>query len=235
MPVYRLDHRLVFPLPTKASASGLLAVGGDLRPERLILAYENGIFPWYGEGDPILWHSPAERFIVTPGSFRVGRSVEKAIRRGRFRLRFDRDFRGVITGCRGAPRPGQEGTWITPEMLEAYCLLHRLGVAHSAEAYLDGELVGGLYGLTLGGMFFGESMFSRADDASKVVFAVLARWLFDHGYALIDSQVYTDHVARFGGVEVPREVYLIALESALEVVPRVAWPTADVPAAGEPE
>ena len=184
----------------------------------------NGIFPWYGDDDPILWHSPPLRFVVRPEDFRVGRTIQKAQRRAPFALRYDTDFRGTIRGCQRAPREGQAGTWITEEMLEAYVEMHELGYAHSAEAWQDGVLVGGLYGIALGSVFFGESMFSDVDDASKVVFATLGRWLFDAEYTLIDSQVYTDHVSRFGGVEIPRARYLEQLSIALKKMPRAVWP-----------
>jgi leucyl/phenylalanyl-tRNA---protein transferase len=216
VPVFRLDDRLVFPPAELADANGLLAVGGDLRPERLLLAYSRGIFPWYGEGLPILWHSPDPRFVLTASELQVSRSLRKAIRKQPYRIRYDTAFREVITACRDVPRPGQEGTWITDEMVEAYCVLHRLGFAHSAEAWDGDQLVGGLYGVSLGGAYFGESMFASAPDASKIAFVHLIESLRDRDIELIDCQVYTDHLARFGATDWPRQRFLDALAVAME-------------------
>lgn len=214
MPVFRLDERLVFP-PVELAEEGLLAVGGDLRPERLLLAYSQGIFPWYEEGQPILWHSPDPRLVLEVEKLHVPRSLAKAMRRRPFRLTLDTAFRRVIEGCASASRAHESGTWITPEMIEAYTELHRLGYAHSAEAWRDGELAGGLYGVSLGRAFFGESMFARSPDASKIAFVTLARQLERWGITLIDSQVYTENLARFGAEEWPRARYLAALRRAL--------------------
>ncbi len=215
MPVFRLKDELVFPPPHLADESGLLAIGGDLRPERLLLAYRSGIFPWYEDGLPILWHSPDPRFVLEVAHAVVPRSTRKAIRRDAFQVRFDTAFEQVIDACGATPRPGQRGTWITAEMKRAYAELHRLGYAHSVEAWRDDELVGGLYGVSLGGAFFGESMFSRAPDASKIAFVTLVGDLAARGIDLIDCQVYTDHLARFGAREWPRKRYLRALAAAL--------------------
>jgi leucyl/phenylalanyl-tRNA--protein transferase len=225
MPVYRLDKRIAFPDPNLAGDDSLLAVGGDLSTPRLLLAYQYSIFPWYSEGQPILWHSPPWRLVVTPESLHVGRTTQKWMRRGVYELRYDTAFERVMRACGEAPRPGQDGTWVTEAMVRAYTRLHREGFAHSAEAWLDGELVGGLYGVTLGAVFFGESMFSRRDNASKVVFGTLAPWLFANGYRLIDSQVHTEHVERFGGFEIDREDYLERLHAALRFDPAFAWPS----------
>ncbi|MBW1843912.1 MAG: leucyl/phenylalanyl-tRNA--protein transferase [Deltaproteobacteria bacterium] len=215
MPIYRLTNELSFPAPDDAEPSGLLAVGGDLGTERLLLAYSMGIFPWYEDDLPILWHSPDPRMILLPGHLRVSRSLRKTLRDQSFEIRLDGDFEAVIRACARAPRDGQDGTWITDEMIDAYLRLFELGCAHSAEAWLDGELVGGLYGVSLGGCFFGESMFASRADASKVAFVALveqlARWEFD----LIDCQVHTDHLARFGATEWPRSRFLSALEKSL--------------------
>jgi leucyl/phenylalanyl-tRNA--protein transferase len=216
MPVFRLNARLAFPPPELADESGLLAVGGDLRPERLLLAYSLGIFPWYSDGLPILWYSPDPRLVLEGPALVVPRSLKKTLRRGQYRVTFDTAFDKVIRACADAPRPGQHGTWITEDMVRAYRRLHELGYAHSAEAWLDGELAGGLYGVSLGAGFFGESMFSRADDASKVAFVTLVEQLGRWGIDLIDCQVHTDHLARFGAVEWPRERFLARLASALE-------------------
>ncbi len=215
MPVFRLSRRLEFP-PPELAADGLLAVGGDLRPERLVLAYSMGIFPWYEEGQPILWHSPDPRMVLPVAGLSVPRSVEKARRKGLYTITLDTEFEEVIKACATVPRRGQPGTWITPEMQEAYVELHRQGLAHSAEAWSDGRLVGGLYGVSLGDVFFGESMFARAPDASKVAFVTLVESLVGWGMTLVDSQVYTDHLARFGAEEWPRSRYLIELRGALE-------------------
>ena len=211
MPVYRLDQRLLFPPASRAEAGGLLAVGGDLRPERLLLGYRSGIFPWYSEGQPIWWHSPNPRFVLDPSALHIPRSLRKVIRRRDYEIRLDTAFLQVIEACAKQPRPGQSGTWITAGMVAAYLELHRQGVAHSAEAWRDGQLVGGLYGVSLGDVYFGESMFAHAPDASKCVFAVLVRWLAAQGIALIDSQVHTDHLERFGAENWPRDRYLARL------------------------
>lgn len=216
MPIYLLGKDLAFPDPSRAHSSGLLAVGGDLGSERLLLAYRKGIFPWYSEGEPILWYSPSPRFVLDPHTLHVPRTLSQTMRKRPFELRLDSDFEGVMRCCGQAPRRGQRGTWITAEMLEAYCTLHRLGYAHSAEAWVDGELVGGLYGVAIGRAFFGESMFARRSDASKVAFVALVRQLVRWGFALVDSQVYTEHVARFGGIEVPRVEYLRRLPLLLQ-------------------
>lgn len=208
MPVFRLDERILFPPPELAEAGGLLAVGGDLRPERLIAGYQQGIFPWYSEGQPIWWHSPDPRFVLDPANLHVPRSLGKILRRGDYEIRFDTAFGQVVRACAKRPRPNQRGTWITRDMIRAYERLHELGVAHSAEAWRDGALVGGLYGVSLGDMYFGESMFADAPDASKCAFVVLVRWMVARGVQLVDSQVYTDHLARFGAEEWPRARYL---------------------------
>lgn len=211
MPLFQLDDRLVFPPPHLAQRDGLLAVGGDLRPERLLLAYASGIFPWYSEDLPILWHSPDPRCVLELASLHVPRSLRKQLRRAPYEVRLDTAFREVMRACAETPRRHEAGTWITDEMLEAYCELHRLGFAHSAEAWQDGELVGGLYGVCLGRMFFGESMFARAPDASKIAFVTLCEALASWGFDLVDSQVMTDHLERFGAVLWPRKRYLAAL------------------------
>lgn len=214
MPVFLLDERLVFP-PVECGEEGLLAVGGDLRPERLTLAYSLGIFPWYEAGQPILWHSPDPRMVLPAKALRVPRSLRKTVRKGPYRLTLDTAFRKVIEGCASFKRPGQRSTWITAAMKEAYRDLHRRGLAHSVEAWRDGELVGGLYGVSLGAVFFGESMFARATDASKVAFVALVEQLVRWDITLVDCQVYTHHLARFGAEEWPRPRYLAALERAL--------------------
>lgn len=215
MPVFQLDERLVFPPPELADPDGLLAVGGDLRPERLVLAYSHGIFPWPSEGFPLLWHSPDPRFVLDARRLHVPRSLSKSMRRDRYHTSLDSAFREVIEACAIKRRPGQRGTWITPEMVEAYCDLHRLGLAHSVEVWDDGALVGGLYGVSLGGAFFGESMFAKRDNASKVGFVRLVQQLVRWGIDLVDAQVYTNHLERFGAEHWPRQRYLDALSEAL--------------------
>ena len=214
MPVFRLGDEIVFP-PADLAEDGLLAVGGDLSPERLIRAYSEGIFPWYSQGEPILWHSPDPRFVVTPATLHVPVSLRKAMRARPFRLTLDSRFRQVIEACAAARRTDQDGTWVTPEMQDAYTELHRRGVAHSAEAWRGEELVGGLYGVSLGEAFFGESMFTCVPDASKIAFVTLVEQLDRWGISLIDCQVPTDHLARFGAEPWPRARYLGALREAL--------------------
>jgi len=215
VPIYRLTRELRFPPPEEAEPSGLLAVGGDLGPDRLLLAYSMGIFPWYEDGLPILWHSPDPRMVLIPAELRVSRSLRKTMRDQPFEIRLDGAFDSVIRACADTPRSGQDGTWITDEMIEAYLQLFELGYAHCAEAWSGDALVGGLYGVSLGGSFFGESMFATRADASKVAFATLvaqlARWDFD----LIDCQVHTEHLARLGATEWPRSRFLSRLRKSL--------------------
>lgn len=205
-----------FPPPELASREGLLAVGGDLRPERLLEAYRRGIFPWYNEGQPILWWSPDPRAVLAPGDIKVSRSLRKRLRARQFRVSFDAAFAQVIDAC-AAPRrpPFESGTWITAEMRAAYLELHRLGYAHSVEAWQGDALAGGLYGVALAGAFFGESMFSRAADASKVALVWLARQLERWGYTLIDCQLPSAHLESLGARAVPRREFLAQLGRAL--------------------
>ncbi len=191
-------------------------MGGDLSPERLLLGYSKGIFPWYAENLPILWHSPDPRMIMTTRDLVVGKSLKKTIRRRPYELKLDTAFMQVLEGCSAAPRPGQTGTWLIPDMVEAYRKLHDLGFAHSIEAWQDGVLVGGLYGVSLGAAFFGESMFAKAPDASKVAYTAIVRQLDAWGIGLIDCQVHTEHLERFGGYEIPRLRYLELLKTALD-------------------
>jgi leucyl/phenylalanyl-tRNA--protein transferase len=208
MPVYRIPSAHVFPDPTLADSDGLLGVGGDLDPHRILVAYRMGIFPWFSEDQPILWWSPDPRVVLPPEQIHVPRSLAKRIRRGDYQITLDQAFDAVIHACGEVRRPGQSSTWITPEMEEAYNELFRMGHAHSCEAWLDGELVGGLYGVAVGGVFCGESMFARAPDASKVAFVQLARQLAAWSFGLIDCQVHTSHLERFGAQECARDVYL---------------------------
>lgn len=233
LPITFLDEELLFPPPERARRDGLLAVGGDLSVERLLLAYRLGIFPWYDEDSPILWWSPPQRAVLAPDQIHVGRSLRKVVNRGVYQVRFDCAFPAVIAACAATPRPGQPGTWIVPEMVAAYGELHRAGYAHSVETYREGELVGGLYGVSLGGAFFGESMFSRADDASKVAMVALGRRLTAWGFDLIDCQLMNDHVARFGAALIPRAEFLARLVQALQrPTRRGLWTESESPAGG---
>jgi len=220
MTIYRLFEEPVFPDPEEAEPDGLLAVGGDLSPRRLLTAYANGIFPWYGEESPILWWSTNPRLALRPEDFHLPRSLRRVLCRGEFTFTLDERFEEVIRACARSPRPGQDGTWLVGEMVEAYTLLHRLGYAHSVEAWQDGELVGGLYGVSIGSAFFGESMFYRVPDASKAAFAVLVRQLERWGFTLIDCQQTTPHLLRFGAREMQRFRFLAALREAMEAPTR---------------
>ncbi|MEM6290188.1 MAG: leucyl/phenylalanyl-tRNA--protein transferase [Myxococcota bacterium] len=216
MPVYQLSEELSFPDPVLAEDDGLLAVGGDLRPQRLILAYQNGIFPWYSEGRPILWWCPRPRLLLLPEELHIGRTLRKTMRKAPYRITLDTAFGQVVEACAKTPRPDQGGTWITEDMKAAYVELHRLGVAHSVEAWDGDRLVGGLYGLALGTAFFGESMFARADDASKIAFATLVQQLRAWSFRLIDCQVVTDHLVRFGAREFALHDFLGRLDQATD-------------------
>lgn len=209
---------LHFPPVESATPEGLLAIGGDLSSERLLEAYRRGIFPWYNPGQPILWWSPDPRAVLYPEKLKVARSLRKTLKRGHFRVRFDTAFREVMLAC-AAPRaqhPGG-GTWITDDMLTAYCRLHELGYAHSIETWADERLVGGLYGLALGGVFFGESMFARATDASKTALVALAQRLQTWGFVLIDCQVPSEHLTSLGAESIPRARFLGELAAALRL------------------
>jgi len=204
VPVYRLSDQLLFPAPELAEPGGLLAVGGDLSPRRLLLAYSLGIFPWFSDGEPPLWWSPDPRCVIFPERIRISRSLAKCLRQGRFRVSCDEDFAAVVDGCAESRRGQSVGTWITDEMRNAYLRLHRLGYAHSLECWRGDELVGGVYGVVLGHCFFGESMFHRSPDASKVALATLARCLAKAGWPLIDCQLPNPHLLSLGAVEIPR-------------------------------
>lgn len=202
--MYFLLKELYFPPVDTADRYGLLAVGGDLSPERLLLAYRSGIFPWFQDGEPILWWAPPRRMVLFPGELKVSKSMRSLLNKGVFELTYDRDFRAVISHCRSIVRDGQSDTWISPEMVEAYCRLHELGFAHSVEVWQDGELAGGLYGVDLGHVFCGESMFSKVANASKAAFIFLAGKLESEGYALLDCQLHNDHLASLGCREILR-------------------------------
>jgi leucyl/phenylalanyl-tRNA--protein transferase len=190
-------------------------MGGDLSPERLLIAYSMGIFPWYNPGDPILWHCPDPRMVLLPSDLHIGRSLRPVLARAPWELRYDSDFSQVIHSCATSKRRGQQGTWITSEMMQAYESLHELGFAHSAEVWHEGEMIGGIYGLALGRAFFGESMFYRKPNASKYALVMLFRRLFDRGYELIDCQQHTAHTQRFGARCIERGAFLDLLSKAL--------------------
>ena len=223
MPVFRLSREtLDFPDPSLAEPDGLLAVGGDLSPQRILRAYALGIFPWYPENSPILWWSPDPRCILLPGELHVPRSLERTLRQERFSFSLDAAFAEVIANCADIRR--ESGTWLVPEMIEAYGRLHQLGLAHSAEAWHGRELAGGVYGLALGRVFFGESMFFRRPDASKAALVYLIRQLAAAGFALVDCQQETANMRRFGARGVPRAVFRQRLGKALFCpVPRGSW------------
>jgi len=215
MPIYMLTDELRFPPPEGASAEGIVAVGGDFRPERLLLGYAQGIFPWPSEGLPLLWFSPDPRFVLDPERAHIPRSLRKRLRKLPYEIRFDTAFGEVIRCCAEARRPGQRGTWIIDELVEGYQVLHDLGFAHSIEAYRGDVLVGGLYGVGLGRVFFGESMFALEPDASKCAFAMLLAQLTAWGFLLVDCQVHTEHLERFGAEEWPRAQFLSALRACV--------------------
>jgi len=202
-----------------ASPNGLLCAGGDLSPARIVDAYSHGIFPWFSEGDPILWWSPDPRMVLFPDELKVSRSLRKTLARGAHETRFDTAFRTVMQEC-AQPRDGQGGTWILPEMVDAYTALHEKGFAHSVETWQEGELVGGLYGVALGKVFFGESMFAHATDASKVALVRLVERLRGNGYRLIDCQQATGHLASLGARAIPREEFVQRIQEGIGARPR---------------
>ncbi|MHA3789730.1 leucyl/phenylalanyl-tRNA--protein transferase [Flavobacterium hauense] len=206
--MYFLSRELYFPPVDSASAEGIVAIGGDLSPERLILAYRSGIFPWFEDDEPILWWSPPERMVLFPDELKVSKSMRNIINRQIFRVTFNTAFKEVISNCRNITRDGQPGTWITPDMVDAYCRLHDLGFAKSVEVWQDDELVGGLYGVDLGHIFCGESMFSKVSNASKIGFIALAKQLKLANYRLLDCQVHNDHLESLGAREIEREDFL---------------------------
>ena len=222
-----LGDSLAFPALEGAlrKPNGLLCAGGDLSAERLLAAYRHGIFPWFSAGDPILWWSPDPRMVLFPEEFRIARSLRRTLRSRRFEVRLDSAFAEVIRACAETPRAGQPGTWITREMQDAYCRLFERGFAHSVETWEDGRLVGGLYGIAIGRMYYGESMFSRVSNASKVAAAHLARFLTAKGFGMIDCQMHTAHLASLGAREIPRAEFLRRLRvlTAADVLP-ARWP-----------
>jgi len=205
--MYLLNNDLVFPPLDMADEDGLLAIGGDLSTERLLLAYRSGIFPWYNEDEPICWWSPDPRFVLYPEELKVSSSMKTVLQNGKFRFTTNRAFEQVIQNCKSVSRQGQDGTWISPAMQKAYTTLHQLGYAHSAETWQDGELIGGLYGIRLGNLFFGESMFSLKPNASKFAFINYVRQLQKENVQLIDCQLHTNHLESLGARMIPRELF----------------------------
>jgi len=224
MPVFRLTEALIFPDPEFAEPDGLLAIGGDLSPARLILAYSQGIFPWFSQGDPILWWSPAPRLVLFPREFHLPKRLRRTMASRIFSITADTAFAQVIAACASASGRREKGTWITREMQQAYCRLHDLGFAHSIECWRDGRLAGGLYGVCLDGIFFGESMFTRVTDASKLALVALVEQALRLDLAMIDCQMTTDHLLRFGTREVAREVFHAQLEEHIgSCLPQKKW------------
>ena len=206
--MYLLSSDLVFPPVQLADQDGVLAIGGDLSTERLLLAYKSGIFPWYNQGEPIIWYSPNPRMVLFPENLKISKSMSQVIRKGEFTITFNQHFSEVISNCKNVYRQGQGGTWITNEMQLAYMQLHKKGIAKSVEVWLNNELVGGLYGIDLGHIFCGESMFSKVNNASKIAFIYLVQKLEKENYQLIDCQVYNNHLASLGAEEITRNEFL---------------------------
>lgn len=215
MPVFRLNDKPLFPPVELSSPEGIIAAGGDLSSERLLAAYSSGIFPWYSDDQPILWWSPDPRFVLFPGQLHVSRSLRRAMNKQPFTITYDTSFEGVIKGC-SLPRRDGFGTWITHEMREAYLRLHRLGYAHSVEAWEGEKLAGGMYGVSLGSCFFGESMFTRVSNASKTALVTLVEALMEKNFTILDCQVYTENLDRFGAVHIPRVDFLDILAKGME-------------------
>jgi leucyl/phenylalanyl-tRNA--protein transferase len=211
--MYYLTQDLFFPPVSHADSEGILAIGGDLSPERLQLAYKSGIFPWFNEGEPIIWWSPNPRMVLFLDELVVSKSMRNILNRNIFKVTFNKNFRGVISNCKQVKRDGQTGTWITNEMIEAYCKLHELGIAKSVEVWQNDQLVGGLYGVDLGHVFCGESMFSLVSNASKVAFIALANQLKKDNYHLLDCQVYNEHLESLGCTEIERDAFMAILKS----------------------
>mgnify|MGYP001615042475 CR=1 FL=1 len=211
-----LDHSNAFPALANALSepNGLLAAGGDLSPSRILAAYQRGIFPWFMPDEPILWWSPSPRMVLMTAELKVPKSLAKVIRNRPYTVRFDTAFASVMQGC-AAPRGDEPGTWISDDMLKAYTALHEGGFAHSFECWMDGELAGGLYGIAIGKMFYGESMFARRADASKIAFVHAVQWLRKQGFLMIDCQMHTEHLARFGAYEIEREEFIAKLNELI--------------------
>ncbi|MGK0289330.1 MAG: leucyl/phenylalanyl-tRNA--protein transferase [bacterium] len=222
MTIYQLPQDHIFPNPELSEPNGLLAIGGDLSPERILVAYQNGIFPWFSPGEPFLWWSPDPRMVLFPEKFKISKSFRRVIKKEKFEIRIDTSFKEVMTQCAETPRHDQYGTWITDEMLAAYCQLHERGYAHSIESFYEDKLVGGLYGISIGNAFFGESMFAKMTDASKVAFAKLVELSTQWGFQFIDCQVTTTHLESLGAEEISRDKFLLLLEKSLQSPTRKA-------------
>lgn len=216
MAIFQLTDKRIFPPPELADDDGLLAVGGDLSSERLLEAYSNGIFPWYVKSSPILWWSPDPRLVLFPEELKISRSLKQVIKKGIFKITTDTAFDEVINNCAWIYRNGSQETWLTEEMIRAYITLHNIGYAHSVESWHDNELVGGLYGIAIGGVFFGESMFTKTSNASKAAFAKLVQNLEQWGYVIIDCQIVTRHLINMGAKTIPRSQFLRILKGALK-------------------
>jgi len=217
MPVYELDpYYMAFPPADHANPDGLLAVGGKLTEDWLLIAYQNGIFPWFSEGDPIMWWSPDPRFVLKPENIKVSKSMRPYLNSKKYTFKLDSDFEQVIEKCSIIPRQGQNGTWITNHMKDAYVALHKIGMAHSSEVWEGQEIIGGLYGVSIGRMFFGESMFSEKANASKLALIRLCRWLGHNGFGLIDCQIYSEHLERMGAEYMSRNSFVDKLEELIE-------------------
>ena len=212
--MYVLSKEFFFPPVEDASLEGIVAVGGDLSVERLNLAYKSGIFPWFNEDEPILWWSPPERMVVVPSIYKVSKSNRNLLNQNKFKVTFNQNFRDVILGCKQIDRPGQDGTWLSDDFVESYTKLHVMGIAKSVEVWQNDELVGGLYGVDLGHIFCGESMFSKVPNASKIAFVTLINYLKENNYKLLDCQVHNDHLEKLGAFEVSRDVFMRVLNSA---------------------
>ena len=211
--MYFLTKELYFPPVDEASIEGVLAIGGDLSVERLQLAYRSGIFPWFNEDEPILWWSPPERMVVVPSIYKVSKSIRNLLNQNKFQVTFNQNFKEVIASCQQVERKEQDGTWISTDIIESYTKLHEMGIAKSVEVWQNDELVGGLYGVDLGHIFCGESMFSKVPNASKIAFVTLVKRLKENNYKLLDCQVHNDHLEKLGAIEVSREVFMKVLNS----------------------
>ena len=211
--MYFLTKELYFPPVDEASYEGVLAIGGDLSIERLLLAYQNGIFPWFNDDGPILWWSPSERMVVVPKLYKVSKSIRNLINQNKFKVTFNQNFAEVIRNCQQIERTGQEGTWITEDIIASYTKLHEMGIAKSVEVWQNDELVGGLYGVDLGHVFCGESMFSKVSNSSKIAFVWLVNYLKENNYLLLDCQVHNDHLEKLGAFEISRDTFMRVLKS----------------------
>lgn len=211
--MYFLSKDLYFPPVDEASYEGILAIGGDLSVARLLLAYRNGIFPWFNEDEPILWWAPAERMVVAPSIYKVSKSIRNLLNQNKFKVTFNQNFPEVILGCQQIERKGQDGTWLSDTFIESYTKLHDMEIAKSVEVWQNNELVGGLYGVDLGHVFCGESMFSKVPNASKIAFVTLINYLKESNYKLLDCQVHNDHLEKLGAFEISRETFMKVLNS----------------------